>query len=414
MDKKESASSIVSTSSPLVPAVHTPYYCFPSYLYLYLTMKFACTQENLVQGLNTVSHVTGKNVNLPVLGNVLLKTEGGALRLSATNLELSVSTVVRGKSETEGEYTIPAKLFLDYISLLPQGKVELELTDEGLSINAEGQETVMRGLPASEFPLIPKLEKKKGVVFRAADLGRAVGQTVFAVSTSESRPELSGVACFFGGRAGKGSVTFVATDSYRLAERVLLLGSEFAESKLILPSRAMLEIARILQSTKDELGVPEETEWAISENQLVVTYGQTELVSRVIEGSFPDYHQIIPEHFKTAAVVDRADLQKAVRSASLFSRQGLYDIHVELSAAEGTITVRSSDQGTGKTAKTIPAKITGDDNKVTVNYRYLGDGLAAMSTPKVTLSLNDAITPMLVLPEGGEEKYRYLVMPIRQ
>lgn len=361
-----------------------------------------------------MSHVTGKNVNLPVLGNVLLKTEGGNIRLSATNLEMAVSTVVRGKTDAEGEYTVPAKLFQDYISLLPQGKVELELIDEGLRVTAEGQDTVMRGTPASEFPLIPKLNKSKGASFKVADLGRAIGQAVFAVSTSESRPELSGVACFFGGKAGKGSAALVATDSYRLAERVFMPTEDPGESKLIVPARTMLEVARILQSYKDELGVPETVDWSVSENQLVVAYGQTELVSRVIEGSFPDYTQIIPEQFKTTAIVDRSEFQKAVRAASLFSRQGLYDVHLEFSAADGTVTVRSADQGTGKTSKTVSAQVTGDENKVTVNFKYLGDGLSAISTSKVKLSLNDAMSPMLVLPEGGEEQYRYLVMPIRQ
>ncbi len=361
-----------------------------------------------------MSHVTGKNVNLPVLGNVLLKTDSGALRLSSTNLELSVTTTVRGKTDGEGEYTVPAKLFLDYVSLLPQGKVELELGDEGLKVTAEGQETVMRGTPASEFPLIPKVAKTKGVSFPAEELRKAISQVAFAVSASESRPELSGVACFFGGKSGKGKAAFVATDSYRLAERVAAPTGDVGESSMIIPARTMLEVGRILQSTKDELGVPEAAEWSIAENQLVVTFGQSELVSRVIEGSFPDYHQIIPERFKTNAILDRGDLQKAVRAAALFSRQGLYDVHLTFSPADGSLTVHSADQGTGKTSKTVTGDITGDENKVTVNFRYLGDGLAAITTPKVKLSLNDAMSPMMVLPEGGEEAYRYLVMPIRQ
>ena len=374
-------------------------------------MKFTCTQENLVQGLNAVSHVTGKNPNLPVLGNVLLKAEGGSLRMSGTNLEMAVSTSVRGKGDVEGEYTVPAKLFLDYVSLLPQGKVELELVEEGLRITAEGQETIMRGMPAAEFPLIPKLTKEGGVKFNVEDLRRAIGQVAFAVSVSESRPELSGVACFF----GDGTVAFVATDSYRLAERVVTPKGGVSEVRLIVPARAMLEIGRILQSYKDELGLPEEAEWSMAENQLLLSYGQTELVSRLIEGSFPDYQQIIPETFRTTAVLDRAELQKAVRAASLFSRQGLYDVHLEFSPSDGTVTVRSADQGTGKTAKTVSGDVTGEGGNVTVNFKYVGDGLSAMSTSKVKLSLNDAMSPMLVLPEGdGAEAYRYLVMPIRQ
>jgi DNA polymerase-3 subunit beta len=376
-------------------------------------MKFSCTQENLIQSLSIVSHITGKSINLPVLGNVLLKTEGGNVKLSATNLELAVTTLVRGKVEREGEYTVPAKLFQDFISLLPQGRVDLELVDEGLCVVAGGRETIIRGLAAQEFPLIPKLVKSKGIFFSSADLRRAISQVVFSVSLSESRPELSGVACWFGGSDGK-TAAFAATDSYRLAERIMNLVSEARESRIIVPSRTMLEISRILSSYKDELGVPEEVGWETTENQLVVTYGSTELISRLIEGSFPDYQQIIPERFGTTAVLDRLEFQKAVKAAALFSRQGLYDVHMAVKPAEGTVGVFSADQGTGRTSTAIQGELTGNETDLVVNFRYLSDGLAAIPTPKIRLQLNDATSPMLVLPEGGDEQYRYLVMPIRQ
>ncbi len=367
-------------------------------------MKFACTQENLVQGLTIVSHITGKSLNLPVLGNVLLKTENGNMKLSATNLELAVSTLVRGKADADGEYTVPAKLFMDFVSLLPQGKVDLELIEEGLKVTAAGQETVIRGLPAQEFPLIPKLVKSNGVKFKASDLRKTIGQVAFSVSVSESRPELSGVACFFGGSFGASTVAFVATDSYRLAERVLSGIAGVRESKMIVPSRTMIELSRILGSTKDELGVPEEAEWQTTENQLVVTYGNTELISRLIEGSFPDYLQIIPDNFKTTAAVDRNELQKAVKAASLFARQGLYDVHFNVKPSDGTLTVSSADQGTGKTSASIPAELTGDDVALTLNFRYLSDGLAAMTAPKVKLLMNDSMSAAIVLPEGGTRR----------
>ncbi|MBU1919196.1 DNA polymerase III subunit beta, partial [bacterium] len=186
-------------------------------------MRFACTQENLLQGLNTVGHITGKNINLPVLGNVLLKTENGGLKLSTTNLEIAINCLVRGKNEAEGEYSVPAKLLTDYISLLPAGKVELELTEDGLEIRSNDKETILKGLPASEFPLLPKLAKDEGYLMQAADVKRALGQVTFAASVSESRPELSGVACFFQIVENHPELTVVATDSYRLAERRLKL-----------------------------------------------------------------------------------------------------------------------------------------------------------------------------------------------
>jgi DNA polymerase-3 subunit beta len=378
-------------------------------------MKFACTQENLIQGLTIVSHITGKNVNLPILGNVLLKTEHGSLRLSATNLEIAVNCLVRGKVEQEGEYSVPAKLLLDYASLLPSGKVELTLTDDGLEIGSNGQETVMKGMPASEFPLLPKLTKGEGYRMTSADLKRALGQVTFASSTSESRPELMGVACFFRQAGGKSEATFVATDSYRLAERnIQLVASPNRENRSIVPARSMLEIARIVSSYRDDMAAGSDVTWNFTENQLVVTFGNVELVTRLIEGSFPPYQEIIPKAFKTEAIVPRAELQKAVRAASLFSRQGLFDIHVSFDPDLGTCTVASADQGTGKTKTSIKGNVTGVANKVTLNYRYVNDGLSAMQTDNVKITLIDEGNPVLILPEPASEAYRYLVMPIRQ
>lgn len=373
-------------------------------------MTFACTQENLVQGLTMVSHVTGKNVNLPILGNVLLKTEHGSLKLSATNLEMAVSCLVRGKVDAEGEYSVPAKLLLDYVSLLPSGKVEMTLKEDGLEIRSEAQETVMKGMPASEFPLLPKLAKDEGYRLPGLETKRALGQVTFATSTSESRPELTGVACFF----GSNEATLAATDSYRLAERKISITGQTTERKAIVPSRSLLEISRIISSYKDEMSGAETLVWSFTENQLVVTYGNVELVTRLIEGSFPPYQDIIPKTFKTEAVLPRSELQKAVRAASLFSRQGLFDVHLEIDPDAGTCIVASADQGTGKTKTVIKGTMTGEKNTVTLNYRYVTDGLAAMQTENVKLAMIDAGNPVLLLPEPMSEAYRYLVMPIRQ
>ncbi len=360
-----------------------------------------------------VSHISGKNVNLPVLGNVLLKAESGSLRLSTTNLEMAVNCLVRGKVEAEGEYSVPSKLFLDYVSLLPSGKVELVLGEEGLEIRSGEQETVLRGMLASEFPLLPKLAKGQGFSLKAQDFKRAVSQVAFAVSTSESRPELMGVACYFGGVAGLGKVAMVATDSYRLAERTIGYAGSTAEGKYIVPAKALNEASRIIGSYKDEMTMPEEVEIGFTDNQLVVTFGNVELISRLIEGSFPDYKPLIPQNFKTEAVVARSELQKAVRAASLFARQGIFDIHLSFDPETGACTVQSADQGPGKTKTAIKGTVTGEANKMTLNFRYLNDGLSAMDSAQIRMKQIDPMSPALLVPEGSAEQYQYLVMPIR-
>lgn len=375
-------------------------------------MNFACTQENLLQGLSLVSHISGKNANLPILGNVLLKTENGGLKLSTTNLEMAVSAMVRGRVEQAGEFTVPAKLLQDYISLLPSGKVELVLNGDGLEVKADGSTTTVRGMPSSEFPLIPRLAKEEGYRLKAEDLRSAIAQVAFAVSSSESRPELGGVACYFQ-MDGSNKLVMAATDSYRLAERVLDLeaGSSAKETKCIVPAKAIQEVGRILSAYKDDVGMPEAVEWAMTESQMVVTYGNVELISRLIEGSFPDYRQIIPTEFRATTTVGRAELSKAIRAASLFSKQGLFDVHFEFS--DGQLKVSSSDSGTGAHSTSLKVETTGDENKITMNYRYISDGLAAIGKDKVTLRHIDGMNPVVVTPAEGEG-YRYIVMPIRQ
>jgi DNA polymerase-3 subunit beta len=378
-------------------------------------MRFACTQENLLQGLSLVGHTAGKSANLPILSHVLLKTEEGNLKLSTTNLEMAVSAIVRGRVEQEGAWTVPAKLFQDYVSLLSPGKIELILQGDTLEIKADGKTTKMKGLPASEFPFIPKLVTEGGYSLDATALREAIGQVAFAVSGSESRPELAGVACFFqGDMSGHDRCVFAATDSYRLSERVLALekGSTASVGKCIVPARAMNEVGRLLGAYKDEVGVPERVEWLMADSQFVVSYGNVELVSRLIDGSFPDYRQIIPTQFRTTATVSRQEVAKAIRAASLFSRQGLYDVHMEISA--GALVLTAADSGTGTHTAELAAEVTGDPNKVLLNYKYVMDGLNTMGTDRVVFHVIDAMNPVVIKPADGQTGFQYIVMPIRQ
>jgi len=362
-----------------------------------------------------VSHITGKNINLPVLGNVLIKAEKTGIQLHTTNLEISVSCSIRGKVDEDGEYSVPAKVFMDFVNLLPSGKVEFVLKDEGLEVCSSDQETIMRGMPASEFPLLPKLQKNHTFTLKAADAKKAIGRVVFSVSLSESRPELSGVACFFNNQGQEGKVALVATDSYRLAEQLIGSGDSSKQTTILVPARAMSEIQRIISSYKDDIEPPEEVGWSVSDNQLVVSYGAVELTTRLIEATFPDYQNIIPTEFKTHVVLSRSELQKAVKTASLFSRKEINDVHIAIDPENGICSIESSDEGTGKTKSQLRGEITGEANSVVLNYKYLTDGLNAFDTDKIKLAIIGAMSPMLILPEKAEDAdYRYLVMPIRQ
>lgn len=323
-----------------------------------------------------------------------------------------MSAIVRGKVDRDGEYTVPAKLFLDYITLLPSGKVEIELVEDGLEVRSGVQETILKGLPASEFPLLPQITQDREYVIPADDLKRAISRVAFAASASESRPELTGVACQFAGADKK--IVFVATDSYRLAEAVVPVEGLSADASFIVPSRAMVELGRILSSYADAMEDVTDVRWRFTDNQLVASFGSARLVTRLIEGSFPPYKEIIPTLFKTEASLVKGELQKAVRAASLFARQGLFDVHFSFQPDKEVCSVASADQGIGKTKTALQGKIEGEVAHVTLNFRYVADGLQAIASERVKIRMVDANSPVVFSADGGEDAYQYLVMPIRQ
>lgn len=378
-------------------------------------MKFSCTQENLHQGLQLVSHGATKNVNLPILNNVLVKIEEKAIRLTTTNLEIAISATVRGRVDEPGEYTVPSKLFADYVGLLPNARVDLALAGDALSVETTSARTKVKGIPAGEFPLIPKVERTDAFRVPIADFRRALGRVIFAVSGNESRPELSGVLLKFQPKGPEGELILAATDSYRLAEARVPLheGAGIPERSVIVPARTMAELLRILGSFKDSPDAKATLEVVAGDNQVLFAADAFELVSRTIEGRYPDYAAVIPESAKTTVGVHREEFLKAVKTSALFSRSGIFDVHLAADAAGKRLVARSTDGQTGENESVLLADVAGPDNAVTLNYRFLLEGIAAMDSEQVMIKLVDAGTPCVLVPAAGP-KYLYIVMPIKQ
>lgn len=384
-------------------------------------MKFSCTQENLKRGLLATGYVAGKNVNLPILNNVLLKIDGTSIQLISTNLEVAVRCNIRGKVDEAGEFTVPSKLFLEYVNLLPDDRIDLETSDTFLKVSCRKNSTKIKGIPASEFPLIPSVEGQKTLYISGSVLKRALSQVNFAVSSIESRPELTGALFNINPSFAKGSLIIAATDSYRLSEKTVKLESKGNQApsvhvqSLIVPGKTLQELSRILSLfSLTELDA-EPVEVAVGEGQIAFRFGELELISRLVDGKYPDYRPIIPEKFTTEAVFHRTDMVQAVKGASLFARAGLQDVNFKLGEDDGLM-VSSSEGQMGKNDSTIEAKITGPMNGITLNYRYFLDGLAALETPKARLRVIDAMNPCVLMADGEEEgeKLTYIVMPIKQ
>jgi DNA polymerase-3 subunit beta len=380
-------------------------------------MEFSCTQENLNVGLAVVSHIASRSVNLPILGNVLVKADDSSLKMMATNLEVAVSCTVRGKIEKPGEFTVPSRLFSDYVSLLPKERVDVAQEGNTLSVTCGQYRTKLAGMPASEFPLIPRVESAHQFSVNVAGFRRAVSSVLFAVAPNESRPEISGVLFRFASGQDGPTLTLAATDSYRLAERTLPLAGGTVDDPIsvIVPARTVAEVIRILGVFRERLGSPETMNINIGEGQVLFAYDSAELVSRIIEGKYPDYRQLIPESFATEAVISREELARAVKASALFSRSGLNDVHFRL-APDKPIALSSANTQTGEQAVEVEGDVSGKENSVTVNFKYFLDGVANIETERVLLQMNDALSPCLLRPaaDDGPTSYLYIVMPIRQ
>jgi DNA polymerase-3 subunit beta len=344
-----------------------------------------------------------------------MKAEGGTIKFTATNLEMAINCSVRGKVDEQGEYTIPSKLFYDYVSLLPNETVKIEVNGEDVLLQCGSHKTCIHGLNASEFPLVPHVEGERIFQIPVEELKEALAHVLFSVATNESRPELTGVSFFFFSHEGEGRLTLAATDSYRLAEKTIPIVTPVSDPfSIIVPSKTLQEVARILSVFKDDVELPSTISISLASSQLVFSYGSVELVSRTIEGGYPDYKQIIPTQFQTKAIVDREDFMKAVKTASLFSRLGLFDVTLALDPVVGEISVSANDATRGDNMTKCSANISGVPNTVTVNHRYLLDGLQAISSEQVVFEMIDASNPCLLTPQGEKDSYRYIVMPIKQ
>lgn len=368
-------------------------------------MKFICTQENFNQGLTLVSHLSNKNSALPILNNILLEAKDGLISLTTTNLEIAITTKIRGRVEKDGSYTIQARLLNEYVKLLPKENIEANLQSEGLFISCDAHQTTIQGLAADDFPVIPTPNEEHSFTVSAAELKQALNQTIFAVSLDESRAEINGV--FF--QINALGLTLVGTDSFRLAEKRINLLKNNLDKKLIIPLKTCQEVLRVLMETPTE----ESVTVAVSDNQVLFSFGETRLISRLIEGSYPDYTQIIPKEFVTTAKIHNNELSRTIKSAALFCKPGINDVKINVVASVGEAIVMATNAGVGESLIKIKAEITGTDNEAVFNYRYLLDGLNALSDQEVVLQLISAAQPAVLKPKNNNN-YLYIVMPIRQ
>ena len=373
-------------------------------------MKLSVMQENLARGLGVVSRAVSNRSTLPVLANVLLKTEDGGLRLTTTNLEIGLVYWVAGKVESDGSTTVPARLLADLVSSLPGGqRIDLETgPNETLHVNAGSFKSNVKGIDADEFPSIQPTGERPTTRIAQNVLKRALEETAFAAATDEARPILTGVLCRFEGE----TLTLAAADNYRIAVKTIPILDPVGETSVVVPARALTELMRILGDTDD----PVEVVLAQSRNQVLFhikdEHTDIDLVSRLIDGQFPNYQSVLPASHATRAVLDREELLRAVRPAALIAHESANIVKLQISSnGESGITV-SANAEIGDHVGQVDAAVEGDGTSIAFNAKYLADVLEKVNADQFALELQGPLAPGVFKPVG-DDGYVHVVMPVR-
>ncbi|MDE2213109.1 MAG: DNA polymerase III subunit beta [Patescibacteria group bacterium] len=365
-------------------------------------MKFESTAEQLHSAASLASRFTNKQANLPVLSSILIAAEGGSATLRATNLECGVEVSLSAKVSNQGSVCVPTAPLLGFLSNTHSKNVTLELQGQILKLKTDRATASIKTVPHEDFPTLPKVSAEHSFALKAQDIARGLRSTLHCAATSSVKPELQSVCIF--GEAGK--LYFAATDSFRLSERCVPLTSKGSIRQILLPARNAAELLRIIEGQSGDL------EFYYSDNQLSVHADRVYYTSRLVDGSFPNYRQIIPKEFATEAVVLREDLSQALKSLAVFSDKFL-QVSLTVDPKRKIVELSSRNQDVGEEDVTLRAAVSGEESKMNFNSRYLGDGLAPISGESVRLRLNGAGKAMVV-KDAADDSFVYLAMPMNR
>jgi len=373
-------------------------------------VKITCKQQDLSRGLSTVSHAVSNRSTLPILSNVLLATDNGRLKLSATNLEIGITCWIDAEVHEEGATTVPAKLITDFVNSLPQASVDMSVPEDSNTMSVQSLRSTadIKGMDASEFPLIPSAEGSEApVLLDASLLKEMIEQVAFSAAKDESRPVFTGVLV----QVGNERVTFAAADAFRLAVRIAPLpGDEQNRSDILIPAKTLTELGRILPSEGA-------VQMMVTPNRSQVMFhaDSIDLVSRLIDGTFPNYRNIIPKENTTRAVVETKEFASAVKSAALFARDNSKIARIKINSSEssepGSVTVEATSEDLGHSTNTINAAVDGPDLQLIFNVDYLSDILSVIDIPEVAIEATTPLKPGVIRPVGSID-YTYVVMPM--
>ncbi len=374
-------------------------------------MKVTVLQENLARGLSVVSRAVSPRSTLPVLSNILIATDEGRLRLSATNLELGITCWIAARIDEDGSTTVPSRTFSDLVSSMPSDQVQLtlDLKTQNLHVKGGASNNDIKCIDAQEFPPLPTPEMKDAVQLNVADFKEMIHQVAFAASTDEARPVLMGVLM----NVEKDKVTMAAADGFRLSVRKAQLSQSVSQPiNIIIPARALNELARVASDGEEPIYmvVPK------NRGQVLFRVKDVEVVSQLIDGTFPDYHQIIPRNYKSRTLVSTASLLKACKQAEIFAREGSNVARLDIKESKGEmqpseVEISATSEETGKNETIVEATVDGGSVLIAFNVKFLREALEVIKTPNVALETSAANAPGVVRPVG-DDNFLHVIMPM--
>ena len=383
-------------------------------------MKLTCTQENFKKAIFNSERMVSKQSTLPILNNILFETDMGGLKLSATNLEIGVSVQIGAKVENEGKITIPAKLISNFVNNLPHGEnVSMEVVDQNLKIQSGTAKAMIKGLSAEDFPLLPKKNTEFILNIPSLKLKNIISKVITCVAINETRQELTGINLIFTEK----EILFASTDSFRLVEDKLELeieniGTGYTDfisnkSTLIIPATTFIELSRIISSDTEQ-----DVQIAIEEGQIFIEIDGTHIVSRLINGRYPEYKHIMPTEFKTRIVGEKSLIQGAIKMSSIFANGKTNEVVLKIDADAEKTLIEARSVETGENSSEIVVDITGPSQEIIFNSKYLLDGVNTITTSKIAILMNGESSPVAIKEideKTGEvlENYTYIVMPIK-
>jgi len=364
-------------------------------------MKLSCTQENLNKKIAMVSRIVPSRSTLPILSNILFSTENGRLKIASTDLEVAITTYIGVKVEKEGSITIPAKLLTDFITTNKDKNIILETKDNTLFLKSEKHQAHIKGINAEDFPSIPKLKKNNAFILKSQILKKAFSQVIFSCSIDESRPVLNGI--FF--KVENDILKIVATDSYRLAEKTIKLTSKLENNfNVIIPQKSAIELIRILPDQDEDVEI------IVGENQIQFSFSLTEFVSRLIEGEFPDYTQIIPKEITTNIEISTQELTSSIKMASFFAYESANNIKINIK--KESLEIIAVSPQLGDNLSTLSAKISGGETEIAFNAKFMLDFLNGFNEENIKIEVADKLAPVIFKSIKNND-YIYIIMPLR-